>query len=246
MTPTDKAAIEGLIELASKLEKQLDDGDGAYPDDYHEVCHKAFDALPALQRLLSGETREAVAPNERLKALVDKFLAWPLPESVCPDLCTNQTKDTYPGQRVGTNLLTAAEAEEMIKYLGLYPCPCHPAMKQAMRSHEVELRCSHLNGCKNIMEELKEHTNAAQGEDAYLRIYPCDAREILKLTSPFPHDDAGAVDVKGAARELAESIDFTDDRAKAKEVFEKILPAVLRRHTHAPQTAAPATQEDEP
>lgn len=60
MTPTDKAAIEGLIELASKLEKQLDDGDGAYPDDYHEVCHKAFDALPALQRLLSGVANNGI------------------------------------------------------------------------------------------------------------------------------------------------------------------------------------------
>ncbi|MDO8547908.1 MAG: hypothetical protein Q7R68_11195 [Nitrospirales bacterium] len=46
--------------------------------------------------------------------LVDKFLAWPLPESVCSDLCA--TKQNYP-HRSGTNLLSADEAKKMLEYL---------------------------------------------------------------------------------------------------------------------------------
>lgn len=53
--------------------------------------------------------------EDRLDKLVDRFLAWPLPKSVCSDVCV--TNSNYPHQRVGTNLLTADEARQMIKYL---------------------------------------------------------------------------------------------------------------------------------
>ena len=46
--------------------------------------------------------------------LVARFLAWPLPDSVCSDLCA--TKQGYP-HRSGTNLLSAAEAKQMFEYL---------------------------------------------------------------------------------------------------------------------------------
>lgn len=46
--------------------------------------------------------------------LVDRFLAWPVPESVCSDICA--TTKGYPG-RTGTNLLTADEARQMIEYV---------------------------------------------------------------------------------------------------------------------------------
>lgn len=47
-------------------------------------------------------------------ALVDRFLAWPLPASVCSDLCA--TKQGYP-HRSGTNLLSAVEAKAMIEHV---------------------------------------------------------------------------------------------------------------------------------
>lgn len=53
-----------------------------------------------------------VAAN--VDALVDRFLAWPLPASVCSDLCA--TKQGYP-HRSGTNLLSAAEARAMLEYV---------------------------------------------------------------------------------------------------------------------------------
>lgn len=51
--------------------------------------------------------------------LVKRFLQWPLPDSVCSDLCvTDRTYAIrYPGLRRGTNLLTADEARQMIEYL---------------------------------------------------------------------------------------------------------------------------------
>jgi hypothetical protein len=50
----------------------------------------------------------------RIDSLVDKFLSWPLPESVCSDLCV--TEHGMKG-RIGTSLLTADEARQMLEYL---------------------------------------------------------------------------------------------------------------------------------
>ena len=46
--------------------------------------------------------------------LVDRFLAWPLPWSVCADPCASVQGDEH---RTGTNLLTADEARQMIEHL---------------------------------------------------------------------------------------------------------------------------------
>jgi len=53
--------------------------------------------------------------SEIVNVFVDRFLAWPLPESVRSDLCV--TMMNYPHPRYGTNLLTANEARQMIEYL---------------------------------------------------------------------------------------------------------------------------------
>jgi len=62
----------------------------------------------------NAEGTPAVAVQRIVSRLVDKFLAWPLPESVCSDQCACERG--YP-HRSGTNLLTATEAEAMIKHL---------------------------------------------------------------------------------------------------------------------------------
>ena len=46
--------------------------------------------------------------------LAERFLGWPLPESVCSDLCA--TKQGYP-HRSGTNLLSYVEAKQMFEYV---------------------------------------------------------------------------------------------------------------------------------
>ena len=66
-------------------------------------------------------TREQI-----IKKLVDRFLVWPLPDSVCSDL--SATKQGYP-HRSGTTLLSADEAKQMIEHLLIdfdikeHPCP---------------------------------------------------------------------------------------------------------------------------
>src|SRR3990167_8214466 len=69
-------------------------------------CEYAGKPLAAQQ---PENSREAV-----LEELVNRFLAWPLPESVCSDLCATQRG--YP-HRSGTTLLTADEARKMLEYV---------------------------------------------------------------------------------------------------------------------------------
>ena len=53
-----------------------------------------------------------------LEDMVNRFLAWPLPETVSADGCA--TNPAYPHPRSGTNLLNAEEARAMLVYvLGL-------------------------------------------------------------------------------------------------------------------------------
>jgi hypothetical protein len=47
--------------------------------------------------------------------MVDSFLAWPLPKSVHPDECV--MNPDYPSELSGTHLLTATEAENMIRFI---------------------------------------------------------------------------------------------------------------------------------
>ena len=51
--------------------------------------------------------------------MVNRFLSWPLPMSVCVDgICTKrETESSYPPKRVGTNLLTADEARQMLEHV---------------------------------------------------------------------------------------------------------------------------------
>ena len=53
--------------------------------------------------------------KEQIDGLVDRFLAWPLPKTVCADGCA--TNPNYPHPRSGTNLLNAPEARQMIEHL---------------------------------------------------------------------------------------------------------------------------------
>lgn len=48
-----------------------------------------------------------------IETMVDRFLSWQLPKSVCADLCATTPKEG----RYGTNLLSASEAKEMIEHL---------------------------------------------------------------------------------------------------------------------------------
>lgn len=46
--------------------------------------------------------------------LVNRFLSWPLPESVCADLIASKPGEAH---RSGTNLLSAIEAKQMLEHV---------------------------------------------------------------------------------------------------------------------------------
>jgi hypothetical protein len=56
-----------------------------------------------------------MSKTDTISALVDRFLAWPLPNTVCSDLCVTDRDYKFP--RSGTCLLSADEARQMIEYL---------------------------------------------------------------------------------------------------------------------------------
>ena len=66
------------------------------------------------------ETERAAWKKAFMRQCVDRFLAWPLPQSVCSDLCATDSNYKFP--RSGTNLLTANEARQMLEHvLGFKP-----------------------------------------------------------------------------------------------------------------------------
>lgn len=56
----------------------------------------------------------AVAGSPSIEAMVNAFLSWPLPASVCSDACATMPASPH---RCGTNLLTAVEARQMFEYV---------------------------------------------------------------------------------------------------------------------------------
>lgn len=65
----------------------------------------------AVAKLLS----QSAVTGSVTEQMVNRFLNWPLPASVCSDPCASTPN--YPHQRVGTNLLTADEARQMLEHV---------------------------------------------------------------------------------------------------------------------------------
>ena len=80
--------------------------------DYGEACDREQRVKQqlAVAQARVKELEEALNIDE----LVNRFLRWPLPHSVCADLCAS--KQGYPN-RSGTTLLSAFEAKAMIVHL---------------------------------------------------------------------------------------------------------------------------------
>lgn len=62
--------------------------------------------------------------DEQIKRMVNRFLSWKLPADFAPDngisfepVGNAGTLHEYRHEPVGTNLLTAAQAEEMVRYM---------------------------------------------------------------------------------------------------------------------------------
>lgn len=56
--PTDPMTpVRALLELSTSVSEQLNDGDGAYPVEYHDVANAAADATASISQLLSEHDR---------------------------------------------------------------------------------------------------------------------------------------------------------------------------------------------
>ena len=62
-----------------------------------------------------GPAKPAAAAPDKMAALVDRFLKWKLPTSVCSDSCVSYLD--CPFERTGANLLLADEARQMLEYV---------------------------------------------------------------------------------------------------------------------------------
>jgi hypothetical protein len=73
--------------------------------------------MPEIVEALQIAEREIVRLDERqvTAAMVDRFLSWPLPKSVCSDTCCSDSKYQFP--RFGTSLLAADEARAMLEHV---------------------------------------------------------------------------------------------------------------------------------
>lgn len=80
----------------------------AFKEDF-ELCRQCFQAGATHQR---QQAREVVVPD--INELVNRFLSWPLPESLCSDPCASMPG--YP-HRTGTNLMTAEQAMAMFGHV---------------------------------------------------------------------------------------------------------------------------------
>ena len=83
--------------------------------------------------------------DSTMKELVDRFLQWPLPVTVCSDTCVTIAGYTYP--RSGTNLLSAFQAEHMLRHvLAALSQPAPMVAQEAQTEREaywlIERRCS--------------------------------------------------------------------------------------------------------
>ena len=111
---------------------------------------------------------------DQITMIVNEFLRWPLPESVCSDQCA--TVQGYPN-RTGTNLLTANEARQMFEYiLGAIPradsrfevAATNAAYKRAERAErqlaERDAELAAIKGHASAMHKVLSWLDATGGK----------------------------------------------------------------------------------
>lgn len=80
--------------------------------------------------------------------LAQRFCTWPLPDAVCADPCASEPGYRFP--RTGTNLLTVAQAEQMLRYVLAGECD-YRAYAEAVHEEAEGTRKS-LETVANMLE----------------------------------------------------------------------------------------------
>ena len=120
-----------------------------------------------------------MSDTTRLDKLVDRFLAWKLPESVCSDLCA--TKQGYP-HRSGTNLLNATEAKQMLEYL-LTDSAIQDQYDELRLRFKMEAECQERSIAEidALTRQLAETQKLAEQKAAALVRYAEECRRLVGL-----------------------------------------------------------------
>jgi len=107
-------------------------------------------------------------------AMVDRFLTWPLPESVCADPCA--TKQGLG--RTGTNLLSAIEARQMLEHL-LAPQESRSEVLEALACPRPQVMGKHA--CKNRKQCWEPCGDLGHHEEYASRAEPGAPRRVPDL-----------------------------------------------------------------
>lgn len=114
------------------------------------MTDKQVDDLCERLRVAFGVPTQA----EVVKIMVDRFLSWKLPESFYPDAgITFNRQNAYEGPHwpIGTNLLTAEQAGEMVRHmLGLSNDQHNRMLNSYAVEHPVDARVMRLR-LKNVL-----------------------------------------------------------------------------------------------
>lgn len=80
-----------------------------------KLSHGVIPLMNQTEFISALAERDGERRTKIITELVDKFLGWELPKSVCSDQCVAMRDYKFP--RSGTNLLDINEAKQMIEYL---------------------------------------------------------------------------------------------------------------------------------
>jgi len=99
--------------------------------------------------------------HQLLTEMVNRFLAWPLPQSVCADLCATDSNYRFP--RSGTNLLNVYEATSMLEHA---TAPTLAEIERLTREDELhwKTRRTLLSERGNLRAELDYFKSEASGQ----------------------------------------------------------------------------------
>ncbi|WP_404633963.1 hypothetical protein [Dyella ginsengisoli] len=117
MTPS--MAMLELYYHVAKLQKAVKDGDMAgvreYAADVGNMSMMVLDVCGGLVTFSGDPNAPAIAG---IKTMVDRFLSWRRPDAFRPDAGVSFTRPDNPAWwPVGTNLLDADQAEQMVRYM---------------------------------------------------------------------------------------------------------------------------------
>jgi hypothetical protein len=178
-------------------------------DSYHEWADKLADAIGKHFGVDIGEHSSAsnpwamaldaieAAPKQTVRALVDRFLGWRLPDTFSPDCFITFERERMQRQcptcwPIGTNLFTFEQAREMFEHVLAAPTPAEPQALLGWTRYEkarklnvaqwAELHQRNLRGenFDDMIDALPATTQPVQQDTLRLKTAQVDVRTILE------------------------------------------------------------------